>query len=98
MHAPDASTKADHPLTTTQLGILSAPREATRYAESLPLARSTPLLEIAKYLPNNPQFGDLNRMVFPALQGVESGRLTAAEAAAFVIDEATANLDDVIVE
>lgn len=97
-YASDAQLNTDHAVTTTHIGIRSEQLEDPRYEESWPLARSTPLLEIAKYLPNNPQFGDLNRMVFTALQGVESGRLTAAEAAAFVIDEATANLDDVIVE
>ena len=32
------------------------------------------------------------------MQGVESGRLTAEEAADFVIDEASASLEDVIVK
>ena len=63
-----------------------------------PLARATELLKITKFLPNNPQFGDLNSIIFTALQGVETSRLSAEEAADFVIDEATASLKDVIVK
>ena len=44
------------------------------------------------------QFGDLNGIIFTALQGVEASRLSAEEAADFVIDEATASLKDVIVK
>ena len=44
-------------------------------------------MEITRFLPNNPQFGDLNGIIFRALQGVETGRLSANEATDFVIDE-----------
>jgi len=70
----------------------------TRYAAAWPLARATELLKITKFLPNNPQFGDLNGIIYTGLQGVETGRLSAAQAADFVIDEATSSLKDVIVK
>ena len=54
--------------------------------------------KITKFLPNNPQFGELNGIIYTAIQGVETGRLTAEEAADFVIDEASATLEDVIVK
>ena len=85
-------------MTTTHLGIKPEQDEDPRYVEAWPLARATDLLEIAKFLPNNPQFGDLNGILYTAIQGVESGRLTAEEAADFVIDEASASLEDVIVQ
>jgi len=96
--ASDAELNTDHAVTTTHLGIKPEQEQDPRYIEAWPLARSTELLEIAKFLPNNPQFGDLNGIIYSAIQGVESGRLTGEEAADFVIDEASASLDDVTVQ
>jgi inositol-phosphate transport system substrate-binding protein len=96
-HASDADLNTDHAVSTTHLGIKSEQLKDPRYAEAWPLARATELLKITKFLPNNPQFGDLNGIVYTALQGVETGRLSAQQAADFVIDEATASLKDVIV-
>ena len=96
--ASDAELNTDHAVTTTHLGIKPEQLEDPRYAEAWPLARATDLLEITKFLPNNPQFGDLNGILYTAIQGVESGRLTAEEAADFVIEEASASLEDVIVQ
>ena len=95
--ASDATLNTDHAVTTTHLGIKPEQLEDPRYAEAWPLAMATDLLEITKFLPNNPQFGDLNSILYTAIQGVESGRLTAEEAADFVIDEASSSLEDVIV-
>jgi inositol-phosphate transport system substrate-binding protein len=97
-HASAADLNTDHAVTTTHIGIKSEQLDDPRYAEAWPLARATELLKITKFLPNNPQFGDLNGIIYSALQGVETGRLSAEEAADFVIDEASASLDDVIVE
>ena len=96
--ASDAELNTDHAVTTTHLGIKPEQLEDPRYADAWPLARATELLEITKFLPNNPQFADLNAILYTAIQGVESGRLTAEEAADFVIDEASASLEDVIVK
>jgi len=97
-HASDADLNTDHAVSTTHLGIRSEQLKDPRYAEAWPLARATELLKITKFLPNNPQFGDLNGILYTALQGVETGRLSAKQAADFVIDEATASLKDVIVK
>ena len=71
--ASDAELNTDHAVTTTHLGIKPEQEEDPRYVEAWPLARATELLEIAKFLPNNPQFGDLNGILYTAIQGVESG-------------------------
>ena len=96
--ASDAELNTDHAVTTTHLGIKPEQLEDPRYADAWPLARASEFLEITKFLPNNPQFGDLNGILYTAIQGVESGRLTGEEAADFVIEEASASLDDVIVK
>jgi inositol-phosphate transport system substrate-binding protein len=94
--APDLNT--DHAVTTTHIGIRSEQLDDPRYKEAWPLARATDLLKITKFLPNNPEFGQLNAIIYSALQGVETGRLTAEKAADFVIDEAGASLKEVIVK
>ena len=87
--ASDADLNTDHAVTTTHLGIKPEQLEDPRYADAWPLARATEFLKITKFLPNNPQFGDLNGILYTAIQGVESGRLTGEEAADFVIEEAS---------
>jgi inositol-phosphate transport system substrate-binding protein len=94
--APDLNT--DHAVTTTHIGIKPEQLDDERYAAAWPLAKATELLQYTKFLPNNPQFGDLNAIIYTAMQGVETGRLTAGEAADFVIDEATSTLDNVMVK
>ncbi|MEK1925645.1 MAG: sugar ABC transporter substrate-binding protein, partial [Rhizobium giardinii] len=88
----------DHAVTTTHLGIKPEQLEDPRYAKAWPLARATELLKITKFLPNNSQFGDLNGIIYAAIQGIESGRLSAQKAADFVIEEASSTLEDVIVK
>ena len=97
-HASDADFNTDHAVTTTHLGIKPEQLKDPRYAAAWPLARATELLKITKFLPNNPQFGDLNGIIYTGLQGVETGRLSARRAADYVIDEASASLKDVIVK
>jgi inositol-phosphate transport system substrate-binding protein len=97
-HASAADLNTDHAVTTTHIGIRPEQLEDPRYAEAWPLARATEMLEFAQYLPNNPEFGDLNGILYTAIQGVESGRLTGEEAADFVIEEAQATLDNVTVQ
>jgi inositol-phosphate transport system substrate-binding protein len=98
-HASAADLNTDHAVATTHLGIKPEQLKDPRYGDAWPLARATELLKITKFLPNNPQFGDLNGILYTAaLQGVETGRLSAAQAADFVIDEASASLKDVIVK
>lgn len=97
-HASDADLNTDHAVTTTHLGIKPEQLDDPRYAAAWPLARATEFLKITKFLPNNPEFGQLNGIIYAAIQGVESGRLTGEQAADFVIDEATSTLKDVSVQ
>jgi inositol-phosphate transport system substrate-binding protein len=96
--ASSADLNTDHAVSTTHIGIRPEQLEDKRYADAWPLARATELIKITKFLPNNSQFGALNGIIFSALQGVETGRLTADAAADFVIDEASSSLKDVTVK
>jgi inositol-phosphate transport system substrate-binding protein len=96
--ASAADLNTDHAVSTTHLGIKPEQQDDPRYKEAWTLAKATELLKITKFLPNNPQFGDLNGIIYAAIQGVESGRLTGDAAADFVIDEASSSLQGVVVK
>ncbi len=93
--APDLNT--EHAVTTTHLGINRSQADDPRYAEQWALALATPLLEVTQFMPNHGDFGSLNQIIYEGLQGVELGRLSAEEAAEFVIEEAEARIPDSIV-
>jgi inositol-phosphate transport system substrate-binding protein len=62
------------------------------------LVAATPMLKYASFMPNSPKIGQYNSIIFKGIQGVETGRLSADAAAAFVIDELTNELGkDVII-
>jgi inositol-phosphate transport system substrate-binding protein len=62
------------------------------------LVAGTPMLKYASFMPNHPKIGQYNSIIFKAIQGVETGRLTAQAAADFVVDELTNELGkDVII-
>jgi inositol-phosphate transport system substrate-binding protein len=90
--ASDPVLNTDHAVSTTHLGIKRAQQDDPRYIEQWPLLLATPLLEVTKYMPNHPDFGTLNQVIYEALQGVETGQLSAEDAADFVISEAEARI------
>ena len=96
-YASDADLNTDHAVTTTHIGIKRAQLDDPRYAEVWPLALATELLEFTHYMPNHTDFGTLNAVIYEALQGVETGQLSAADAAVYVIEEAGARIPDSIV-
>ena len=46
------------------------------------------------FIPNHPDFGRYNGILFKALQGVETGRLSPDEAIEFLEDELSTELGD----
>lgn len=95
-YASAADLNTDHAVTTTHLGINRSQLDDPRYIEQWALALATPLLDITSFIPNHPDFGSLNQIIYEGLQGVELGRLSAAEAAEFVIEESEARIPDSI--
>ena len=62
------------------------------YAGAWYLEAATPMLARSTFIPNHPDFGRYNGVLFKALQGVETGRLTPDEAIEFLEDEMTNEL------
>ena len=61
------------------------------------LVAGIPLLEFAEYMPNHARIGQYNAVVYQGIQAVETGAMSPAEAAAFVVEEIEVELgDDVI--
>jgi inositol-phosphate transport system substrate-binding protein len=97
-YASSEDLNTDHAVSTTHLGIRTDQIDDPRYTAAWTLAKASELLPITKFLPNNPQFGDLNRIIYGAIQGVEAGKLTAQAAADYVVDQAQSSLEDVMVK
>jgi inositol-phosphate transport system substrate-binding protein len=97
-YASDPDLNTDHALGTTHMAIKSEQLDDPRYKAAWTLSKAADMLKITKFLPNNPQFGQLNGIIYKAMQGVETGRLSAADAADFVVDESSSTLKNVIVK
>jgi inositol-phosphate transport system substrate-binding protein len=61
------------------------------------LVAATPLLKYATFMPNHPKIGQYNAIMFKAIQGVETGRLSALAATDFVIGELESELGKEVV-
>ena len=64
------------------------------YKEAWYLAAAVPLLKRSTFMPNHPEFGRYNGILFKAIEGVETGRLSPDEAVDFLEDEMTNELGD----
>ncbi len=81
-----------HAVTTAHTAVLNGQRSIPSYANAWYLAAATPMLARSTFIPNHPEFGRYNGILFKALQGVETGRLTPAKAIEFLEDEMTNEL------
>jgi inositol-phosphate transport system substrate-binding protein len=77
-----------HALTTNHTPIAYGQAAMPEFVEKgWALRAGTPMLEFAGFMPNHPKIGPYNNILFKGIEGVETGRLTAAKAAEFVITE-----------
>ncbi|MBL8702664.1 MAG: extracellular solute-binding protein [Alphaproteobacteria bacterium] len=87
---PHFNTK--HAVTTAHTAVLNGQRSMPDYANAWYLDAATPMLARSTFLPNHPEFGRYNGVLFKALQGVETGRLTPDKAIDFLEDEMQSEL------
>ena len=69
--SPTSTPTTPSPRRISASGRSSSRIRATRKPGRSPARRE--FLEITKFLPNNPQFGELNGIIYAAIQGVEIG-------------------------
>jgi inositol-phosphate transport system substrate-binding protein len=83
-----------HAVGSAHTAILNGQASMPAYQEAWYLAAATPMLARSTFIPNHPDFGRYNGILFMALEGVETGRLTPEEAIEFLVDEMTNELGD----
>jgi inositol-phosphate transport system substrate-binding protein len=83
-----------HAVTTAHTGILNGQGSMPDYEAAWYLGAAMPLLARSTFIPNHPDFGRYNGILFKALQGVETLRLTPDEAIQFLEEELTNELGD----
>jgi inositol-phosphate transport system substrate-binding protein len=83
-----------HAVTTAHTGVLNGQASMPDYKDAWYLVAATPMLARSTFIPNHPDFGRYNGVLFKALEGVETGRLTPDEAIDFLEDELTNELGD----
>jgi inositol-phosphate transport system substrate-binding protein len=83
-----------HAVGSANLGILNGEESMPAYHDAWYLAAATPMLARATFMPNHPEFGRYNGILYKALQGVETLRLTPDQAIDFLVDEMTSELGD----
>ncbi len=87
-----------HAVTTGHTAINYGQAAMPDYTASWALKAATPMLARSIFMPNHPRIGPYNAILFKGIQGVETGRLTPEEGAAFIVDELEAELrDDVVI-
>ena len=83
-----------HAVSTAHTAILNGQRSMPDYEAAWYLQAATPMLARSTFMPNNPDFGRYNGLLFKALQGVETGRLSPDDAIDFLEDEMSNELGD----
>ncbi len=87
-----------HAVTTGHTGITNAQAAMPEYQQAWALRRGISLLSHASFMPNHTQIGPFNSIIYKGIQGVETGRISAEDGAAFVVEELEAELgDDVVI-
>ncbi len=87
-----------HAVTTGHTGISNAQAGMPEYKAAWTLRLGMPYLARASFMPNHPQIGPFNSIIYKGIQGVETGRISAEDGAAFVIEELEAELQkDVVI-
>jgi inositol-phosphate transport system substrate-binding protein len=61
------------------------------------LVAGTPMLKVAGFMPNHPNIGQYNAVVFTGIQAVETGEMSAEDAADMVIEELEVELGDAVI-
>ncbi len=86
-----------HAVASNHTGIAHGQQAMPAYRAAWALRAATPMLARASFMPNHPRIGEFNAILFKGIQGVETGRMKPARAAAFILDELEAELDDKVV-
>jgi inositol-phosphate transport system substrate-binding protein len=85
-----------HAVGSAHTGVTYGETAMPAYQEAWYLQAASPMLARSTFMPNHPEFGRYNGILFKGLQGVETGRLSPEEAVDFLEDEMTNELGDAL--
>jgi inositol-phosphate transport system substrate-binding protein len=77
----------EHAVTTGHTAITHAQAATPDYKKAWALSRGISMLPYSTFMPNHTKIGEYNAIIYKAIQGVETGRISAEEGAAFVVEE-----------
>jgi inositol-phosphate transport system substrate-binding protein len=92
---PELNNK--HALGSTHLAILKAQVTNADYAANKLLSGTAYMLDHTRFLPNNPNFGPYDDIVFRLMSAAENGEMSPAEAVNAAADELQTELGDKVV-
>ncbi|HET9493486.1 MAG TPA: extracellular solute-binding protein [Chloroflexia bacterium] len=92
---PELNNK--HAIGSTHLAILKAQVEDPEYAANKLLAGTAYMLDHTRFLPNNPNFGPYDDIVFRLMSAAENGEMSPADAVNAAADELQTELGDKVV-
>jgi inositol-phosphate transport system substrate-binding protein len=98
-HATTPELNSRHAVESAHLAILTTQEEDPTYSTDEFLLQTSYMSEYTTFIPNHPQFGAYDEVLFRFLSAVEAAELEPAQAAEAAITELQAQLgDDLIVE
>jgi inositol-phosphate transport system substrate-binding protein len=88
----------EHAITTGHTAISNSQAAMPDYQKAWALRRGIAMLPYSTFMPNHTMIGQYNTILYKAIQGVETGRISAEEGTSFVIEEMENELgEDVII-
>jgi inositol-phosphate transport system substrate-binding protein len=93
--SPELNNK--HALGSAHLAILRSQVDDPEYAANKLLAGTAYMLEHTRFLPNNPNFGSYDDIVFRLMSAAENGEMTPQQAVEAAADELQTELGDKVV-
>ena len=92
-HVPNT----EHAITTGHTPINYGQAAMSRFVEDgWALRAGTPMLDYATFMPNHPEIGRYNAMIFQGIQAVETGEMDPEEAVEFVVEEMEVELAEYV--
>lgn len=86
-----------HALSSTHLAVLKTQLDQPDYAANKLLQGTAYMLDYTHFLPNNPNFGAYDEIVFRAMSAAESGEMSPQDAVARAADELQTELGDKVI-
>lgn len=82
----------EHAVASGHTAINNGQASIPAYRDAWYLRRGTAMLDRSIFMPNHTKIGRFNAIIYKAIQGVETGRISPQEGVAFVVDELESEL------